>query len=412
MNDFKDAQLNGTSNWKTRPRQIKEKWDTLAIFKDDKLVLMKFNNTEIEDINSNTQTNVCGSYKYFVDSSYVHFSSDVLDSFNKSFKIKHELKSEYWELAAQGEQETPMQKYYRLKFETEDLLIQVSNFQIVNERDQNETLCANIGLQIQNILNKLCIFSVNGQLSLENHETTNIFNLQTYITTKLFEKCLSSVDKEQFIVINNISKVLNIRKIFKDLQPNTSKIVQLLQISRLEDRLKKLEVIIGSEKSILMRLADKNHSDGLVEAVYILRQLSKLILPQINVIESRIVYLLPKLKQITSKKLDQKLEVDEKTNKLYEFIQRAREKSNLLPHTIQRMTILDIFRHKVETFAVTMNNFRTQYSETSKTLKNNELLLHNIETFIPKHLASVVSNLQSLNSRIEVFADQWKNIEM
>jgi len=59
-----------------------------------------------------------------------------------------------------------------------------------------------------------------------------------------------------------------------------------------------------------------------------------------------------------------------------------------------------------------MNNLRTQYSETSKTLKNNELLLNNIETFIPKHLESVVSNLQSLNSRIEVFADRWKNIEM
>lgn len=41
-------------------------------------------------------------------------------------------RSEYWELAAQGEQETPLQKYYRLKFETEELLIQESNFQIVS----------------------------------------------------------------------------------------------------------------------------------------------------------------------------------------------------------------------------------------------------------------------------------------
>jgi len=69
----------------------------------------------------------------------------------------------------------------------------------------------------------------------------------------LLEKCLSSVDKEQFTVINNISKMLNIGKKFKDLKPNTSKIVKLLQISRLEDRLTKLEVIIGSKKSILVR---------------------------------------------------------------------------------------------------------------------------------------------------------------
>jgi len=45
------------------------------------------------------------------------------------WNIISDFRSEYWELAAQGEQETPLQKYYRLKFETEDLVIQVSNFQ-------------------------------------------------------------------------------------------------------------------------------------------------------------------------------------------------------------------------------------------------------------------------------------------
>lgn len=49
--------------------------------------------------------------------------------------------------------------------------------------------------------------------------------------------------------------MLNIKKTFKDLKLNTSnkKIIHSLQISRLEDRIKKLEVIIGSEKSILVR---------------------------------------------------------------------------------------------------------------------------------------------------------------
>lgn len=84
----------------------------------------------------------------------------------------------------------------------------------------------------------------------------------------------------------------------------------------------------------------------MVEAISVLRGLSKQILPQINVIESRVAYLLPKLKQITSKELDQHLEVDKKTNKLYEALLRAREESNLLPHILQRMTILEIFRLK------------------------------------------------------------------
>lgn len=48
----------------------------------------------------------------------------------------------------------------------------------VYETNKNENLYANIGFQIQNILNKLFKYSIDGQLLLESHETTNIFNLQ------------------------------------------------------------------------------------------------------------------------------------------------------------------------------------------------------------------------------------------
>ncbi|XP_060846939.1 LOW QUALITY PROTEIN: dynactin subunit 2-like [Rhopalosiphum padi] len=435
MIESEDAQFNGSSSWKKlkkRPRQFQEKWNTLAIFKDDKILLMKFDNPafnqsetdiadknqnynikkEIEDINSNIQTNgVCGPYKHFVDSSNIDFSSDILDTFRKSYKIKYVFRNEYWELAAQGERETPLQKYYRLKFETEDLLIQESIFQVVDENDHNEKLWASIRFQIQKLLNKLS--SVDGHFKLlESYKTTITFNLQNFIITKFLENRLSGIDKEQPIFINNMSKLLNIKVTLKDLKPSTLKTVQLLQISRLEERLQKLEEIIGSEKSILMRLAGINNNVGLVEAVSVLKGLSKLILPQINLIESRAIYLLPKIQEITSKQVDQRLEVDKKTNKLYETIVRAREESNLLPYVIQRMNILDIFRHKVKTFSVTMNNLNIEYSETSKILKKNELLLNNIETHIPKHLTSVVSNLQSLNAQIKVFANRLKNIEV
>jgi len=46
---------------------------------------------------------------------------------------------------------------------------------------------------------------------------------------------------------------LNIETTLKDLKPNALKSVQLQQISQLENRLQKLEVIIGPEKSILVR---------------------------------------------------------------------------------------------------------------------------------------------------------------
>jgi len=48
----------------------------------------------------------------------------------------------------------------------------------VNETIQNQNQYADIGFQVQNILNKLFKYSVDGQLLIESHEITNIFNLQ------------------------------------------------------------------------------------------------------------------------------------------------------------------------------------------------------------------------------------------
>lgn len=49
----------------------------------------------------------------------------------------------------------------------------------MDENNHNEKLCANIGFQIQNILNKLFICSISGHFKLlESYKTTVIVNLR------------------------------------------------------------------------------------------------------------------------------------------------------------------------------------------------------------------------------------------
>jgi len=40
------------------------------------------------------------------------------------------MSSQLWELAAHGEKETPLQKYYRLKLETEEFIQEINSFQV------------------------------------------------------------------------------------------------------------------------------------------------------------------------------------------------------------------------------------------------------------------------------------------
>lgn len=59
-----------------------------------------------------------------------------------------------------------------------------------------------------------------------------------------------------------------------------------------------------------------------------------------------------------------------------------------------------------------MNDFNEHNSDTSKVLKNNELLLNNIEKNMTINIMNLFSHLQLLNSQIEVFSDQLENIEI
>lgn len=97
---------------------------------------------------------------------------------------------------------------------------------------------------------------------------------------------------------------------------------------------------------VLQKRLDCHDRDGLVKAVCSLKELSKLIFFQVNEIESREINILPKLEQIATKLNSQNIDVEEKIDKLYETILKANEVSNLLPQIIQRMTILEIFHNK------------------------------------------------------------------
>lgn len=89
-----------------------------------------------------------------------------------------------------------------------------------------------------------------------------------------------------------------------------------------------------------------NSKDGLVKAVYTLKRLSKQIFSQVNEIESKNFNILPKLKQIANQLNNQNINGKEKINELYETILKAKEESHILPQIIQRMTILENFHHK------------------------------------------------------------------
>lgn len=56
--------------------------------------------------------------------------ADFSDSLNKLHKHGYDVLSKDWELVAQGEKETPLQKYHRLQCELKELMDEVSQIKV------------------------------------------------------------------------------------------------------------------------------------------------------------------------------------------------------------------------------------------------------------------------------------------
>lgn len=347
------------------------------------------------------------AYKRFKDEVVSADNIDFSDKLSRSFKTGYQSKNEHWELAALGENETPLQKYYRLKMETEKLIQDINSLQDC-KNDLDEQLCANIGSQVQDILLKLSTLNIEKSFEqqLGKLGASEIDNLQKYVDTvnELLKKKPESGDKPQSMKESS-SQALNFQALIR---PNKAQLDNVSQISRLEERLRKLESTIGSGALTLKRLGISENG-GLIEAVHLLMgQLSVLSSSQLDAVDTRVSNLLPKLEQTSTKIDSQDSEKNKKINELYEIILKAKQESHLLPDVLQRMVALESLHQKVGKLVVTISNLNAQYIENSQNVEKNEMFLKTIESHIDENMKKINSNIQSLNARVEAVAEKLK----
>ncbi|VVC32106.1 Hypothetical protein CINCED_3A014706 [Cinara cedri] len=379
-------------------------YETFDLPEDDQQ--LDYAEEDNEDI-ERTKLDPSKAFKLFKDEIVNSDDVDFSDKLGRSLKTGYRPNGQYWELAALGEKETPLRKYYRLKLETEELVQEINLLQD-NKTELDEQSCANIGSNVQSILLKLSTLNIEKSFEqqLGNLGASEIDNLQKYVetVTELLNKQPSDDDKSQATKAN-FSQALNFQALYR---PNRAQLDQVSQISRLEERLRKLEATIGSGVLTLKRLGECE-SGGLIEAVRLLvGQLSVLNSSQLDAVDTRVSNLLPKLEQTAAKLESQDPEKDKKINELYEIILKAKQESHLLPDVLQRMVALESLHQKVGKLVVTINNLNAQHTENSQNIEKNEVFLKTIESHINENMLKINSNLQSLNARVEVVGEKLK----
>lgn len=274
----------------------------------------------------------------------LHISSD--DSYNK-FKKKYltgnvdysdksgnryDVRAGCWELAADGEKESPIEKYRRIKCEMDELMQEITNLNTnaaVSKENKKSYEAVSV---VVNSARKVL-----GSLRLEQ-----VLGSETAATTSDGEvkRLLKEVDDFRKTSDDGATKPPTLSSL------SPQQLEQTKRIAELEAHLHRVETLIGAPQSEkLNRLASTLETNGtLLDSVQKISTKAALLQPaQLDDIEARIAALTTKLNTINQKcsYLGRKTGDDDKVQELFAIAKKTEPVTKLLPNMLQRMKTLE-----------------------------------------------------------------------
>lgn len=249
-----------------------------------------------------------------------------------------------WELAAQGEKETPIEKFRRIKCEMDELMNEIVDLNATSqslkrEKDSYEAVSLAVN-SAQKVLSTLRLENVLGKETASPASDIEI------------KKLIAQIEGFQKGRPTDTST-----EIPKNLLEQTRRIAEL------EARLHRVEAIIGAHHpDKLNRLASALDTNGtLLDTVQQISTKAALLQPaQLDQIESKISVLTTKLNEFNDKVSPGKRGAnDDKVSTLYDIAKRTEPIAKLLPDMLQRMQALEKLHNHGE-FKRSLNHMRTQ----------------------------------------------------
>lgn len=241
----------------------------------------------------------------------------------------YDARSGCWELAADGEKESPIEKCRRLQCEISELMQDITdlntNATISKEEKESYEAIAMVVNSAKKVLSSLRLEQVLGKEAVAAASEQEV--------KKLFSQV------EEYKKTSGGSVFLPSKA-----ATTTCELEYTTRIAELENRLHQLEAIIGAQPEKLSRLASSLGASNLLEAVQQVSTRAALLQPnQLDLIETRIAALAAKMDGIAEKSSASGRDVasEQKVLELYDIAKRTEPIAQLLPNMLQRMQALE-----------------------------------------------------------------------
>ncbi|XP_035226105.1 dynactin subunit 2-A-like [Stegodyphus dumicola] len=335
-------------------------------------------------------------------------SVDFTDGVGHLRKTGYDIRSGEWEMTADHseEKETPLQTYNRIHFEVKQLFEKVNEMKESSEKESesNQTSPAMLMQQIEQLqkeLQNLHMEKILGSEALaEMSDPLGALHKKLITQLEAFKTKPVSDKKAKASPASSEEETVKYELFVR---PDQTKLKQEAKLASLEQRLKNLETIIGQDKKKMSFLTSNTDDKSVTAAISLLSSKLNLLDPNyLEQIESRLLVLHQCMAQISEKK--QAVEDAEKQNKvaeLYELAKKVDELSSSLPQVVQRLVSLKDLHEQALQFSKALTQLDTTEQQITNALKNNEVMLKEVQATFLKNIEMIETNITSLNARIQ-----------
>ncbi|KAI5635801.1 dynamitin domain-containing protein [Phthorimaea operculella] len=297
---------------------------------------------------------------------------DFSDRLSRKTRIGY--RSGEWELAAEGDPETPLERYNRLRCEFSELLEQVAEQQNKATESEKEEF-SKLATQISKTKKLL------EELKLEEGQQIDPK------AEKLKEYLISNKKKQGDVVTTRLK-----------LKPDVN-LAQTTRIAQLEHRLHKLEQAAGvRDEEAFRRLQTATGKATLCGAAASLaEQASLLRAGELAGAEARAAALLANVDAIKqAAKTDP--ELTDKVNELYKLLKQIEGVSH--SEILERMEALEALHNQASNFGKSLTELETLQSSIAGGVHNNKELLQGVQEVFAHNIDSLQKEVKKLDERI------------
>ncbi|KAK6620293.1 hypothetical protein RUM44_006694 [Polyplax serrata] len=309
-----------------------------------------------------------------------------------------------WEIAGEGEQETIFQRCNRLQCEFSELLEDINKLKESGNEEKKREF---------EVVEPLV-----PQLQQSLHQINNYLNLTE--SGNDFMKFLSNPQETQIKKL--LSQLEELRSIGKEdkqsskgkkddreslityhLQtyPAQNKFIQTSRLASLEQRINKLETLIGATPENLNRLALSEFKSISEAAREISAKVNLLDSSQVDKIDGRLGAVLAKMDAIADKKGGQEsVEQERKINDLYDSLGKTDALNQSVKPVMDRLIALNALHVEAGEFKKSLKDLETDQVNASLSISKNEAALKNVQEALEKHMEIVVKNIKAFDARL------------